>query len=149
MKPLHEILSHFENVKKSGDNQYQCKCPNHDDRSNSMGISLSNDGQKVIMNCFAGCSLTDVMQSAGLVWDDIMPNKRVDSFINKGENVVGMLKQKQSFNPYAVLKALSNDILFTALCGLEVSKGRKLEQIDKDKLFETSGRVRRLYDLCK
>lgn len=149
MKPIHEILSHFENVKKSGDNQYQCKCPSHEDRSNSMGVSLSDDGQKIIMNCFAGCTLTNILQSSGLTWDDIMPNKRVDNFIMNGDKVSGMIKQRQSFNPYAALKYLANDILFTALCSVQVSNGGKLIESDRERLLKTTANARRLYDLCK
>jgi len=149
MKTIHEILSHFENVKKSGSNQYQCKCPSHEDRSNSMGVSLSDDGQKIIMNCFAGCTLTEVMQASGLTWDDIMPNKRVDSFIMKDGEVSGMIKQRQSFNPYAALKYLANDILFVAMCAAEVNSGRKLIPEDQNKLLKSVGNTRRLYDLCK
>ena len=49
-----EILSRFEKVYKSGEDEYQCLCPAHNDTSASLGLKFKED--KLIGNCFAGCS---------------------------------------------------------------------------------------------
>lgn len=131
-----EILARFSKVYRSGDDQYQCLCPSHKDRTASLGIKFDND--KIVMNCFAGCSLEGILKAVNLSWNDIMPNALDTEY-----------KPNRKFNPYAVMKATRDELLFTALCANAVSHGMKLEASDKDKLFEITGRLRELYDYTK
>ncbi len=39
---INEILSRFQKVYKSGNDQWQCLCPVHEDKSPSVGIKLVN-----------------------------------------------------------------------------------------------------------
>ena len=52
------------------------------------------------------------------------------------------------FNPYAVLKAISNETLLVALAGLEVANGKTLPQEDKDRLMIAVNRLREAYQIC-
>jgi 5S rRNA maturation endonuclease (ribonuclease M5) len=57
---LQHYLDQLENVKKIGENQYSAKCPNHDDRNNSLTIS-EREG-KILVHCFAGCEFEEIMK---------------------------------------------------------------------------------------
>ena len=66
---LDEIIRHFNNVKPNGKNGYMACCPYHGDKHQSLSIS-EKDG-KILMNCFAGCDIRDILWSSGLQEKDL------------------------------------------------------------------------------
>ena len=48
-----------------------------------------------MMNCFAGCSVKDILGAVGLEWQDILP-------ANEHQRKI----KQTGFNPYAVLKMI-------------------------------------------
>lgn len=49
------------------------RCPAHADRNPSLSIGEGGDG-RVLLKCWAGCSVPAVLDAAGLRWRDIMPH---------------------------------------------------------------------------
>lgn len=129
-----EILSRFEKVYKSGEDEYQCLCPSHNDTSASLGLKFKED--KLIGNCFAGCSWEDVLNGAGLSWDDVMPNKLDNQW---------KPKSRMRFNPYAVLKAVKDDVLFLALCSKALNSHEHLADEDQQKLLSLTNKFKEIY----
>lgn len=73
---LQDLIHHLEtstghSAKKSGSGYIAC-CPSHDDTNPSLSISEGGDG-KILLNCFAGCSLEDICQSLGIKQTDLFP----------------------------------------------------------------------------
>lgn len=68
------LLSRMQKVKATGKHRWICQCPAHQDKSPSLALSITDDG-KVLMNCFAGCDTYSILQSVGLDWDAIFPEK--------------------------------------------------------------------------
>ena len=114
---LEEIINHFDGVKKTGSNQYSCRCPSHKDKSNSLGIT--SDGDRILMNCFAGCDVKSILDASGLSWKDIMPSKEPDKYV-----------PRLGFNPYSVLKMLRDEVLIVGLSSSEIKKGKALSDED-------------------
>lgn len=133
---IHEFVTYFEKSYKSGKDEYQCLCPAHDDRTASLGIKELPDG-RILINCFAGCNATDILGAVGLSFDDIVP-KRLGDF----------KPVSKPFNPYAVLKAISNETLLVALAALELGNGKTLPLEDRDRLMIAAERLRKAYELC-
>lgn len=71
---IESLLSRLQKVKASGKNRWMCACPSHDDKSPSMHVLLNDDG-KILINCKAGCDTYSILQSIGLDWEDVMPEK--------------------------------------------------------------------------
>ena len=69
---IEDVLNRFDGVRETGGGQYSCRCPAHEDKSNSLGIK-QGDGDRIMMNCFAGCQTTDVLSAVGLTFKDILP----------------------------------------------------------------------------
>ena len=42
---IHEIIGYFEKAYKSGENEYQCLCPAHNDKNASLGVKQLSDGR--------------------------------------------------------------------------------------------------------
>jgi hypothetical protein len=68
-----QILAHFENVRRDGAG-YVARCPTHEDRNPSLGISEGRDG-RVLVNCRAGCRTADVLAAKGLSMRDLFPER--------------------------------------------------------------------------
>ena len=67
---IHRILESFDNVRRSGSG-WVASCPAHQDKSPS--LSLKDDGSKILLHCFAGCSTDEVLIAAGLDWAALFP----------------------------------------------------------------------------
>lgn len=65
---LQEILPMLEGV-QGGPVQYSAKCPAHED--NRQSLSLSQDGDKVLITCHAGCPTETVAEALGLSMADL------------------------------------------------------------------------------
>jgi hypothetical protein len=133
---INNFLSYFEKSYRSGKDEYQCLCPAHNDKTASLSIKNLPD-ERILIHCFAGCAANDILGAVGLTFDDIVP-KRLGDF----------KPVSKPFNPYAVLKAISNETLLVALAGLEVSNGKTLPQEDKDRLMIAVNRLREAYQIC-
>lgn len=80
---LHDFINHFEiitglSVKKNG-NGYIARCPSHDDTHPSLSISEGNDG-KILLKCFAGCSIDEICQSLQIKQSDLFPEPMREEF---------------------------------------------------------------------
>ena len=67
-----EFLSHFENVRQTGPNQWEARCRCHDDQRNSLSIGKGDDDRRLI-HCHAGCDTEDILKVVGLTMDDLFP----------------------------------------------------------------------------
>lgn len=133
---INDFLSYFEKSYRSGKDEYQCLCPAHNDKTASLSIKNLPD-ERILIHCFAGCAANDILEAVGLTFEDIVP-KRLGDF----------KPVSKPFNPYAVLKAISNETLLVALAGLEVANGKTLPQEDKDRLMIAVNRLREAYQIC-
>ena len=133
---INDFLGYFEKSYRSGKDEYQCLCPAHNDKTASLSIKNLPD-ERILIHCFAGCAANDILGAVGLTFDDIVP-KRLGDF----------KPVSKPFNPYAVLKAISNETLLVALAGLEVANGKTLLQEDKNRLMIAVNRLREAYQIC-
>jgi hypothetical protein len=133
---INDFLGYFEKSYRSGKDEYQCLCPAHNDKTASLSIKNLPD-ERILIHCFAGCAANDILGAVGLTFDDIVP-KRLGDF----------KPVSKPFNPYAVLKSISNETLLVALAGLEVANGKTLPQEDKDRLMIAVNRLREAYQIC-
>ncbi len=67
-----KTLAHFK-IKSRQDNKIQAFCPAHDDKNASLSILVTEDN--ILLHCFAGCKIDDVMKSAGITYADLFPEK--------------------------------------------------------------------------
>ena len=116
---LQDVLNRFDGVRETGSGQYSCRCPAHEDKSASLGIK-QGDGDRILLNCFAGCDVLSILNSVGLEWKDILPNNELYQV------------EKHKFNPFAVLKMIRDEVLIIGLASADIRKGKKLSDEDHD-----------------
>lgn len=66
---VQEFISNLEKVKQT-DNGWTALCPAHDDHNPSLSIGEGDDG-RILLHCFAGCPVEDVVASLGLTMKDL------------------------------------------------------------------------------
>lgn len=66
---VNEFLSRLDGV-KGGHGKWTARCPSHDDRRQSLSVSVGGDG-RVLLHCHAGCSTEDICAALGLTVKDL------------------------------------------------------------------------------
>lgn len=61
---LNDFLTLLQRVKRAQDGQYSALCPGHPDKAPSLSIKMADD--KILVKCFAGCELADILKPLGL-----------------------------------------------------------------------------------
>jgi hypothetical protein len=73
--PLEHVLaalrSRGRSLRRSGEG-YSARCPAHNDRNPSLSVGEAEDG-RVLLNCHAGCTETQVVAALGLKMSDLFP----------------------------------------------------------------------------
>ena len=134
---LQDLLNRFDGVRETGGGQYSCRCPAHEDKSNSLGIK-QGDGERIMMNCFAGCQTEDVLGAVGLTFKDILPSNDYNEKV-----------KEKGFNPYSVLKMIRDEVLIIGLASVDIKKGKALSDKEHDRLLKAIGNVRDAYSHTK
>lgn len=65
---LEEFLDKLDGARPSG-NGYKARCPAHDDREASLGVTEADNG--ILLKCYAGCDTADVLSAMGLEFKDL------------------------------------------------------------------------------
>lgn len=69
---VEKILDRLDGVKKHGNGRYMARCPAHQDKTASLGIT-DKDGV-ILLRCFAGCETYWVVRGMGLHMSDLFPD---------------------------------------------------------------------------
>ncbi len=70
--PLETLLARLKGVRKSLRGWVAC-CPAHFDGEPSLSIGLGDEGH-ILLKCFAGCSLDNIVEAMGLTVADLFPD---------------------------------------------------------------------------
>lgn len=79
--PVDLLLGRLERVRRSGDGwTSRCPGPNHSrgDKNPSLSIGEGHD-ERVLLHCFAGCSVEEVTSAIGLELADLFPPREIDN----------------------------------------------------------------------
>jgi hypothetical protein len=72
-KPIEQILGLLQGVRR-GSQGYTALCPAHSDTESSLSIAESEDG-RVLLKCFTGCDVEEIVDAIGLKLSDLFPAK--------------------------------------------------------------------------
>ena len=125
------FLSHLEGVRSTGQDRWLARCPAHDDKNPSLAIREVDD--RVLIHCFAGCDVSEVVSAVGLELSDLFPPK---------VPIEGHKPISRPFPAADILRALGSDITFITICAGDVAKGEQLEPKDMQYLFNAAARFR-------
>jgi hypothetical protein len=68
----HDIVARLEFCRQTSPTTWISRCPAHEDRSPSLSIRDVGGG-RTLVHCFSGCTAEEVVESVGLVMQDLYP----------------------------------------------------------------------------
>jgi hypothetical protein len=131
------LLSRLEKVRKAGAG-YTARCPAHEDRTASLSVGAGADG-KVLIKCFAGCPIGDVLGAIGMVVADLFPRRLVDASPEARRHLQGLALRSRIQAAASVLDHESGVVLIAAS---DLHQGRMLTNADHDRLAVACERIR-------
>lgn len=132
-----QLLVKLERVKPTTKGQWQARCPAHNDRNPSLSIRELDDG-RVLIHCFAGCSVHEILSVLNLTFNDLYPVK--NQIMVKGE--------KHPFTPKQVLIALAHEVLVVAVAASQMAQRGYLETNDLERLKLAYQRIQNGVDMA-
>lgn len=132
MAEIGEILNRLDKVKKTGGGRWLARCPAHEDRSPSLAIRALDDG-RVLLHCFAGCSVDDVLAAIGLDMADLFPSRP--------NQEPGKKREVSPFYALDILRALSYEVLIVQIAAASLAEGRPLADQDQNRLMLAKQRI--------
>ena len=73
---IEELLSRLDAVRRSS-RGYVARCPAHDDKNPSLNIR-EGEGDRILVHCFAACSVQDVCAAIGIEIHDLFAQSRYE-----------------------------------------------------------------------
>ncbi len=125
------LLSKLEKVKPTGKQRWFARCPAHDDKGPSLSIRETEDG-RVLVHCFAGCSVYEIVQAVGLELSDLFP-PRNDGRHNRPE--------RRPFPATDALRAIGFEALVVCAAAAAMATGETLSAVDRERLLQAGERI--------
>jgi len=120
---IDNLLSRLDKVKPNGSGKWLACCPAHPDKSPSLAIK-EIDG-KILIHCFAGCQVSEIVSAIGLQLSDLMPENPT---YQKGA-------KPPRFNKYELFDRLAFESVILSLAIRQLLNGEMLEQSDLSRVL--------------
>jgi hypothetical protein len=123
------ILSRLDGVRRTGDDRWLARCPAHDDKRPS--LSIREIGDRVLVHCWAGCSVEDVLGAVGLTFDALYSERTTHR----------CKPERRPFPAADVLRAIEQEALITAVAAATLGNGCQLTDADRARLLLACERI--------
>jgi len=130
---VENVLNNLRKVKRTGSGKWVACCPAHDDRSPSLAIK--DDNGKVLLHCFAGCSVPDIMGAIGLEIAELFPEDHEWKPDERG------YVHQTKFTAMDALRALSYEGGVLAITAADMAEGKVLSEKERDRLGQSCARI--------
>ena len=125
---IENILTRLEKV-KGRNGAYTACCPAHSDKSPSLAIRELDDG-RILMKCFANCSVQEIMGAIGMEIGDLFPDTNKD-----------LPPVKRKYYASDLLKVIEFEAWVVSVAAHTMSTGKKLSDTDRDRMKVATARI--------
>jgi hypothetical protein len=126
-----KLLGQLEKVRKTGPDRWMARCPAHADRNASLSVREKGDGG-VLVHCFAGCTVHEVVAAAGVELADLFPERPADHC---------QAPARQRVSAADALRAVGMEALVVCAAASAMATGEPLSAVDRDRLLVAAERV--------
>jgi hypothetical protein len=124
------LLSHLDSVKRTGVDRWLARCPAHKDKRPSLSVR-EIDGERVLVHCWSGCAVGDVLAAVGLTFEALYPER--PSHHAKPE--------RRPFPAADVLRAVEWEALIVAVAASHLGNDGELTENDRKRLLLAASRL--------
>ena len=130
--PIDTILAQLSKVRQRQPGQWSACCPAHADKGPSLSVRENPDGS-VLLHCFAGCPVSDVVAALGLELSDLFPPRERPPELQR--RIPRLLTAAQA------LELLSDNATLVAVAAGNVGHGITLSPKDCDDVIQAAGYI--------
>jgi hypothetical protein len=138
MSKTDQILSKLERVKHNGKGKWLACCPAHVDKSPSLAIKETDDG-KILIHCFSGCHVSEIVGAIGLELSDLMPD---DPLYKKGS-------KPPVFNRYEMFDRLAFEVIILSIAVRQLLNGKTLDANDLLRVAQAESTINDITMECR
>jgi hypothetical protein len=124
------LVSKLEKVRQRGPDKWSARCPAHDDKGPSLSVCELPDG-RVLVHCFAGCSVEQVVAAAGISIEDLFPPHEIQH----------AKPERRPFPAADALRAVGFEALVVVAAASAMITGEPLSTVDRERLLQASARI--------
>lgn len=135
------LLSRLDKVKRIAPGKWISRCPAHDDRGPSLSIKELDDG-RVLVHCFSGCSVGEVVAAVALELSDLFPPRLAPPGTGKPH------RERRPFTADDALLALEIEGRLIHLAASEIAAGKPLSATDRARLLLAVERIAAAVGAC-
>lgn len=133
--PLDDLLSRLDKVQPAGKDRFKACCPAHNDRSPSLSIKATDD--RLLIHCFAGCSVHDVLDSVGMDINDLFDGPKYH------RRAPG---RPQKASAADILRAISLELTVVVMTAEYMHKNKQIIPGDVTRLYQAYQRINSAID---
>jgi hypothetical protein len=123
------LLQKLDKVRPTGPSRWQARCPAHADKGPSLSIRETDDG-RILVHCFAGCSVHEVVAAAGLELSDLFPQRPTAG-----------RPERRPFPAADVLRAVAFEALVVSQAAAALLTGEPFREADRERLVIAAARI--------
>jgi hypothetical protein len=129
MSAIEIIISKLERANLTGTGRWMARCPSHADKTASLSLRELDDG-RLLVHCFAGCHVGEVLGVIGLSVNDLFPERLPDGRL-----------ERRPFPAADVLRAIALEAQIISIVAADVAKGVSIDTATKDRVLLACGRI--------
>lgn len=130
----HILLAKLAKVKPTGKHRWQACCPAHEDRAPSLTVSEADDG-RVLVHCFAGCGVDEIVGAVGLELSDLFPPR--DAYARP---------DRRPWRAGDLIALAAHESLVVSVAASLVAQGKTLSDTDRSRLLQAASRLQGIHD---
>ena len=124
------LLSRLDKVRRTGPGRWSARCPAHDDKGPSLSIKETDD-ERVLIHCFAGCDVHNILAAVSLDIADLFPPRE----IQQGK------PERRPFPAADVLRAIAFEAVVTMAAASALLSGQPFGADDRERLILAVARI--------
>ena len=123
MTPAETFVSKLDGVQGRGP-RWRAICPAHESkhRTRSLAVAEADDG-RVLVKCFAGCSIDQIVGAVGMSIEDLFPPRDV------GEKK----RERRLFSPREIALALERELMVAWVLLGDIGSGKVIVKSDRER----------------
>lgn len=134
-----DLLSVLAKVRRMGKDRWLACCPAHSDKKPSLSIRETPDG-RVLLHCWTGCSVEAILESVGLTFDALFPEKELGHHVPR---------ERMPFSHREAMAALVPETFIVALIGRQMANGIANDEKTQQALITAVSRISAAHSYCE
>lgn len=127
------LLSCLDGVQRSGDGRWRATCPAHPSKHKSRSLAVRDADGRVLMHCFAGCSVDAIVGALGMNLSDLFD--RVDDDQHRKP------RERRPFSARDALACVAHESIYVAVVAGDLARGEMLSESDRARLALAAERI--------